>query len=894
MSFKLFDSHLTAAEGEVTVRSYHCTRMAPILLFFGLSANGYITVTNKRVIHFNSGSSLGGFGGECKGYNEVPIADVSGFAVEKGTHFSLLYLLAAVFVAPIGAGIISAIGLCPFFLFLFSSGGTSNPLLLNLLIWIQFIVSTVPLVGSFYFSRDNILRLILVLGSVFMYVAMIAISIGNAIVASTHVKAWTPTGALSRQCIIFFACISACYVIVCLYWFIKRKYVNMAIWSKSAMNKPISFSGIFRVAQDGSSSQAGFTSLLSMFPAWIKAQKEAPTPDSEEMFKEIGAMITDLQVMGDHSIEKWKQITKTPDTKMAILSGEVVARSRRLVLRLATAAVVLVGVCLAADKGIDAYVLREQRIKEAIKDAQKEHEHYALMLKKESEKATLKGLITPENGQKLTSLLDKYGGEEWMNVRANLNEASACWQKGNNWTAWSNACSSAANGFPRAVRQMYAGIWLERAEIEVQKDNAAGILSFAKKALEEYPGHAKAEELGRLANAIDGYNKCLDTEVRRGRLTAGKEDSLVGQMDVYGGDKWTKVKASVNRAKSLRAPQTRSACVDAWLEAGKLLRIMLLERWEDALPLALKSENWQVLSALSEDILSVNPSHEQAKAMLNLVNMINQAEESKAQYNQSFASALERAAREGYVNWDDKNAFVQQLDWYGGENWKTVKEITEKAKILGEKKKAVECLAQWKSAVVNLPNAAATARAGFWLKKTENEIKDNNWPKVLAYAEKALKEQPGNIQAAQAKHLAECQGKIGVLEKSYESGLNQALLQEVAAGRLKTGDQAGLFAQLDQFGGESWKSVKENTVKGKTFAAQGKYEESFVAWSSANQKIASAIRCMRTELCLQTAEAEKQKGNWAKVYAVSEKALSEDPENEHAKKLKNEANMHSK
>jgi len=67
MSFKLIDNHLAPAEGEIVVRTYHCTNLSPVFALMGLKTDGYLTVTNQRVVYFAEGSSVYGAAGNSKG-----------------------------------------------------------------------------------------------------------------------------------------------------------------------------------------------------------------------------------------------------------------------------------------------------------------------------------------------------------------------------------------------------------------------------------------------------------------------------------------------------------------------------------------------------------------------------------------------------------------------------------------------------------------------------------------------------------------------------------------------------------------------------------------------------------------------------------------------------------
>jgi len=136
MSFKLIDNHLTPAEGEIVVRSYHCTTLSPVFAFIGLKTNGYLTVTNKRVVYFAEGSSLFGATGNSKYYDEVPLADIANLSLRKGTRFSFLRLLAGLLFGQIPAAIVMVL-LSWLMLMLEGAAGGSNPYLLRFGVFLQ-------------------------------------------------------------------------------------------------------------------------------------------------------------------------------------------------------------------------------------------------------------------------------------------------------------------------------------------------------------------------------------------------------------------------------------------------------------------------------------------------------------------------------------------------------------------------------------------------------------------------------------------------------------------------------------------------------------------------------------------------------------------------------------
>lgn len=81
------NTNIVLAEGEENVKSYHCTSFPDNALtrFFSLATDGYVSVTNKRVIFFGDGkkSTL---------FSEVDIQKVTGIASYSGKGWNLLAL----------------------------------------------------------------------------------------------------------------------------------------------------------------------------------------------------------------------------------------------------------------------------------------------------------------------------------------------------------------------------------------------------------------------------------------------------------------------------------------------------------------------------------------------------------------------------------------------------------------------------------------------------------------------------------------------------------------------------------------------------------------------------------------------------------------------------------
>ena len=73
---------------EQIVRTYQCTRFKR---WFRPETIGYLTVTNRRVVYHSTGKSLTG---QSLLINEMPLEDVSGLSVYKGSSVGISFILA--------------------------------------------------------------------------------------------------------------------------------------------------------------------------------------------------------------------------------------------------------------------------------------------------------------------------------------------------------------------------------------------------------------------------------------------------------------------------------------------------------------------------------------------------------------------------------------------------------------------------------------------------------------------------------------------------------------------------------------------------------------------------------------------------------------------------------
>jgi hypothetical protein len=298
----LLKEKIKPAEGEVSVRTYYCTYYISRLL--GLEAWGYLGVTNKRVIFQALGTSNAG---SSVIQSELPIADVSGISSYKGTFFSFGHMALAFIISSIVASNLL------FFMILFGTGleiaianifkdspGISG-LGLGLIGWL---LGVGCFIISLLIARNLIWRSILAAASsVGFFIAVGGGLFGMVGRGGLFGMLLNFAGASNNNSIasgglaaVAFLCgfISIIYTLFCIVWYARRPTFAIAISSKGGSDTPISISGasgwgIFNVS-------AG------------KALTAEPARDVEPMLQELGAVILDIQMLGDMGIDKWKAL----------------------------------------------------------------------------------------------------------------------------------------------------------------------------------------------------------------------------------------------------------------------------------------------------------------------------------------------------------------------------------------------------------------------------------------------------------------------------------------------------------------------------------------------------------------------------------------------------------
>lgn len=291
--FRLLTENLSPADNELEVKSYHCTSFKSSLL--SLNAEGYLVVTNKRVVFHAFGTS---FVGKSILQSEVPIEDVSGISIYKGSYFSLMHLFGAFFLSVFLGSVVHSILVSIMYSLVRSAlqdqsfsnlenlQTTSDSLYtsLQVLLWL---IAGASLLVSFFPSKENILRSALATLATFTLAEL-----GGLSYLTSEIQGLLDSDQGSSSFMLTLAMIVGIYALVCFFWYARRPTMSLAVGSKGGSNTPIAISGI--------SSFGIYNTAAS------KALSAEPAEDADALLKELGAMIMDIQGLGDLGINQWR------------------------------------------------------------------------------------------------------------------------------------------------------------------------------------------------------------------------------------------------------------------------------------------------------------------------------------------------------------------------------------------------------------------------------------------------------------------------------------------------------------------------------------------------------------------------------------------------------------
>ncbi|MHB8806571.1 MAG: PH domain-containing protein [Anaerolineaceae bacterium] len=265
------------SENEQIVRAYRCTKLHR---FFAKPVTGYLTITNKRAIYHSQGKAIGG---ENSVISEMPLEDIAGISTYSGSSFNLL--LFAVF--------------CGVLYGLTNYINYRAPVLL----WVLGVLLCLPAaIGSLF--KFKILNQSMT-DSAGTWIQNL--SIGEWVKSKPEGYFWNAAniclyiGAPMLAIKLNVIPLLGVLIILIVYFFIfsnvfgKFKTFSLQIRSKTAKGSGILIPGNFALA------------LLSGNTTAVKTMFAGPNEDAGLIVKELGAIILDIQQMGDLGIKKWKK-----------------------------------------------------------------------------------------------------------------------------------------------------------------------------------------------------------------------------------------------------------------------------------------------------------------------------------------------------------------------------------------------------------------------------------------------------------------------------------------------------------------------------------------------------------------------------------------------------------
>ena len=489
------DNRLTPAEGEVAVKTYHCTTLDPIFAWFGRKINGYITVTNKRVLYYACGSSGYGATGNSQSCVEVWLPDACNITQDVGTRFSLVRLfLASIIVFLVGSA--TNLGLAAFLNQAFSQMDV-EPTTVRLLALLKISVAALVASKTFSIPYEKISRL-----------ALAAVVAG--LIANLHLAlAWGVFAGMIPATYLWFGffldAVAGFYVLWCLYWFIRREYIHIRLAGKNSSMKdpPIH---IFA---------ASFWSIINV--ASSLAANMAPAPGATAMFKELGAIIADIQTLGDHGIKKWIESSAKQMPQEAIKMESL--PSQKAVLKYAISFIAVIGVIIFVEGGIDSH-----------------------------QRAVAKARNEAQNIEMQVQSAKPAEGSQWApNLMSKADQEAAAGKTAFDGTQYKEA----------------AMFWNQA----LSDYNIAGAAVIALR-------DAHQDELRYKSYMRQVISSALGKSVDADNINSAVLAELSSYLERHTPDEWAQIKDLANKAESLKKAEQGAECQKQWQAANKLLEVV--------------------------------------------------------------------------------------------------------------------------------------------------------------------------------------------------------------------------------------------------------------------------------------------------------------------------------
>ena len=280
----ILNTTLAPCDGERPIKQYRFMKMnLPII---GYKADASIQVTNKRILYHANGTNV--FGSKEESYSEFSIDDVSGISIERSTSLNipilLVFLLINIILIPIN--------------FFFTAIGAGSALKGVDLSIIPIIFSIAAFIGAIVLCKKKYYGFSHIVNSVGQNIAvggMIAWFAGNTSSSISSYLGYSSGGSEAVSSVLLgliILCICVMYWIT-LIMALFKKNISVVVTSKSGASNAI----------DCSSNKSwlfGMNNIKSLICFF-------ETDEFPFMEAELGAMVSDIQKLGDYGIEKWSK-----------------------------------------------------------------------------------------------------------------------------------------------------------------------------------------------------------------------------------------------------------------------------------------------------------------------------------------------------------------------------------------------------------------------------------------------------------------------------------------------------------------------------------------------------------------------------------------------------------
>jgi hypothetical protein len=275
------------SENEKIIRTYRCTALRQL---FHKPAVGYLSITNKRVVYHSENKSAAS---KSAVISEIPLEEVGSISTVIGSSINLLSFIGISAVLYVGTLVIK--GLFPGVL---AGMGVSIVLLLPYLIGLLFEKNIINeelserilknLEGSTVDSLIENANWSLLM-RIFRYLFLVGMPL-----FAYNLAFETQFG---RQAFLLsFIILLGAYFLIYVSIFGRQRSFGLQVTSKSAGSSGILIHGV------------AFLALFNRSKTAAKTLSAAPAEDAEIVARELGALILDIQQMGDLGIEKWSRI----------------------------------------------------------------------------------------------------------------------------------------------------------------------------------------------------------------------------------------------------------------------------------------------------------------------------------------------------------------------------------------------------------------------------------------------------------------------------------------------------------------------------------------------------------------------------------------------------------